>query len=541
MNRRPPPPRAVPPPQPVPSATFGGKAASTVRRSNGSSPPPIPPSQTSSSTPRTIWLISISAGAVVLGCALLLGLLVWNYRPFAKVPALRKEVDALLSGSLASQHSELAPTDDRQELPTALPEDRLPNAPMPDGSTVERLVTTSQEVTEPEADNSATEPEAETPPCFVDLRHRGYRLELPGRGVTRDATEVRLATVKTEEAAALELSLLPVHQSAFQISTESVAPTAARSWAVRKTVRTPLGDDETILIARFFHRDHDLCFAWNEQAANWSKPGSLQFLSLQFVTGPHRASCKLWKPIAVKPLTLVVGQRTSDLTVELPVAAELIDPPERFCVQYQWANVEATPPSPAKLGDEVTAVLKDGSGLSLEVRLKAQLRDSRCALEVSYWSTPPALNKKGEIVRDKREPLNAEIISKPTRRMVRDFREKNRIEIGKLQKELKLREAELNSATAAAQSNSGNGTVSTNTIDQMLAVLRQKLDDRQAELDKLMTQKTALESLAQEQDRWADAMQRWLQTISTEAEFGYQLFVDGPQRLSVVETTGWEW
>jgi hypothetical protein len=405
----------------------------------------------------------------------------------------------------------------------------------------------------PTANPAAPSARREPPAVFADLHRRDYQLVLPGLGLVREAVETTLAALPVATDQPLQLALQGETESGIKLVAREPEAGQVPTWSVQKSARNGLGGQELFDIAQFVHRDGELRFEWNSAAGAWGKPGSLQFSTLEVQTGPHQQICWLWRPVVVSPAQLNIDKVGT--TIEVPIAGDLLDPPQRFRVQFELTHVpfQVTRPNVVGLGESATLVVGNNAERSVELRLKLVVGSLRCALQVAAFGRQPMMQQK--IVRTELRELKLSDIEslqsrQPTLKAKSDKKRpntvvgKDRSKIDDLQKQLEKAQEEVENLAKQMSSASSSQR---RTYETQLQRAEARVEQLQGEIDQQKGMMDKKEALQHAQDEFASQQAAWcndvlpiLRALRDQAQLQYSLYVEGAPPVTVLRTAGIE-
>lgn len=533
---------------------------------SASGPPPIPPRHVKSGSsgsmpilppppPRRRRVARLSWVCLTLALCLLMAVVTFAVMRF-RAPAGGPQIAAvesspasrsqsLVDSSSADSISESSPAGDAVTSPAAVSGNESRNAaevvtsPNPTEELARAGTVTGTTV---RAEDSATVPENasnELPAAFVDLQRRRFQLTLPGQGLIRELKAVKLADLPVIPAESLELSLVTDAESGLKMMPPEMVKDGVRSWTVVKNSRMSLGGQETVTLGQFSHQTGELRFQWSASAADWCKPGSLQFAELEVRVGEHRQACRLWKPIELNAIRLNAKESSA---VQVPQVADLIDRPESLMWQVKLAGLpfEVEAPPAAKIGETIVMTVGDEPAGSVEVKCQLTLNNNRCLLQTKFIGHIPVLKKGSGLSVDQQEISRAGIA--PKRRTVTNkFNEQSK----KAETSMKKLSGQLQQKQSAKRLNTNQQNATTNSIQQSQLDKDAKDIDRdiallESQIQNLQDEQAKAADFAREHTAWCDAVLRVLDALEDRAELRYVVLFQGRQQIAVVRTTGFE-
>ncbi len=377
--------------------------------------------------------------------------------------------------------------------------------------------------------STATDP----PAVFADLRLRKFELELPGRGVTRDATEAKLAALPLTEGETLQLAVSGDAAAGIKLVRSTVD---ANEWMVLKQARDAFGGQEEVALGKFLHREGELRFQWDVGAPGWSKPGSLQFAQLVVTVGKQSQLCQLWQPVVVNPTRINPQAAT---TAEIPLPGEFIDRPQTFRVQFQFAGTSQPelPSAVVAIGETAKITIGDSEANGVDAELKLTPGNSRSSLQVRLFASPPTLGKDGEIRRVRQE-ISPAVVQIHVRQGRAKDPKKRESEIDKLQKQVSNLQKQVSNRETAM---SGAMLAVRERYQEEITSLNQQIDAMETKLAKLETDRAAMQDLSDKNSAWCEEVGGILKNLEDLAQLRYAIYVDNVPRTVVIETSGFEW
>ncbi len=383
---------------------------------------------------------------------------------------------------------------------------------------------------------SVSDRPAENPEVFADLRRRSFQLELPGRGMNRDGTEVKLAAIPVAADESLQLALSGGAESGLKLVPQTGSATDVPTWTVLKQAKASFGGQEEVTLGQFLHKDGELRFQWNSAAPGWSKPGSLQFAMLDVRVDAHRQFCQLWKPVVVNPPRINVEATT---TAEVPFPGDLIDRPASFRVQFQLSGTSQAedPSATVVIGETATLMIGESAENGVEVELKITPGDSRCSLQVKLFGSPPSVGKEGKIRAARQEITPAVVQSRLKSGKNKDSGKKKDIEVKKLLAEIASVQDQID------QKNKLSSTASSSArsrIELELTALGQRSSQLESKVSKAQADQAAAQELADQNTAWCNGVLDHLKVLHDQP-LRYAIYVESQQRIIVLESSGFEW
>ena len=399
----------------------------------------------------------------------------------------------------------------------------------------------------PTADGAGTspgQPEGLSSAAFADLQRRKFQLELPGRGLTREPNLVQLAQLPVAAGESLQLALLGGDPS-LKLVPQSVENAKPLVWNIVKKAKASLGGTEDVTVGRFLHQDGELKFQWDRGAAAWAKPGSCQFSLLEVRIGSERELCRLWKPLLVNPVRISTKVAT---TADVPLTMELLDRPETCHVQFQLDGLPTATAQPAAvpLGSATTVMLGEDPAISVELELKIVMTDMRSVLQAKLFGSPPSLTKDGAKRAARLELTRAGVQTRSRSGKETDSTKKRSMDIKTLERkanQLSTRLTELEGPNAATKNqNTTNRSTSISDRKEAEATsIRQQQTQLNAQLSRQQTELNQIQQLLNDHNAWCESVLGILDSLEERTQLRYAIFVEGPQRIPVVITSGFDW
>lgn len=388
---------------------------------------------------------------------------------------------------------------------------------------------------------------AEVPLVFKDLQQRQFQLSLPSIGLARESTAVKLAALPVPPNEPVELSLLSAPESGLKMTPTESGKDEGLSWTVIKAVRGGVKGTEEVILGQFTVQAGELRFQWSSTAAEWCKPGSLQFAILAIQVGADRQECRLWKPVELNPARLTAKDVKSANQISIPHVAELVDRPE--AVQWE-ATLTGLPDKitfspPTKIGEPIVLVVGDDFQSSVEVELEMTL-DNQCRLQARLFSRFPALVKGGQTNYERIEINRPRVAAKRQQAKASEQRKleftKKQItkDISDRQNRLKVIETLINNVNANRLLNASDKVTQAREFSNEERIQKQTIAEQQVRLQGIDTELTTIAAFQAERSNWCDAVLKILDTLEDRAELRYAVRIQAQRLIPIVMTSGFE-
>jgi hypothetical protein len=375
---------------------------------------------------------------------------------------------------------------------------------------------------------------AEEPPVFEDLRRRNYELELPGRGLIREATEVKLASLAVPKGQSVQLALTGIGATGLKLAVDKDR-TMGTAWTALKQARDAFGGQEEVSLGQFVIQDDELRFQWNPGAAAWAKPGSIQFARLEVTVGTQKQTCQLWRHVVVNPARVNTQSVTN---IEIPLPGEFVDRPQSVRIQYQLSGgtLSTLTSNPVGIGDMAKIQIGDAEN-GIEVELKSTAGDTRSSLQVHLFASAPMVGKDGD-VRYVRQEVSPSVVQGHLRQAKARDPKKKEAEVDRLQKQvasfqkqIATREDAMASAALAVR----------NRLEMEVDALTRQMEGVETKLAKLEGEITASQVHFEKCNTWCESVGQILQELDQSTQLRYAIYLDTVPRTVLVETSDFEW